>query len=267
MQMHRTLRASIAVLALAAPAVALAAAAPQPPKPVPPPSPARIQAAAALPDWKGVWRPSQTDTLGAPPFNREWRARAAATAAKLRADPKNTDPLSQCLPLGLLRMMSVNGHYEFTLTPEQAWIFSGTAPGPQSTGAQTRRIYLDGRDNLKGDDLFPTYTGNSVGHWEGDTLVVKTVGLNDGMFVDRTGAMLSGDATVTERIRLTAPDTLEDRFTVDDKTALTGPWTFTRTWKRQPAGTAIWDDSCLGKRVNPAKLTDAAVAAKARGGR
>lgn len=257
-------RALIAFLAAAAPAAALAAAAPS--APVPPPSPARIQAASALPDWKGVWRPNEADTHGAPPFNREWAAKAAASAAKLKTDPKS-DPLSDCLPLGLLRMMSLNGHFEFTLTPEQLWVFSGTPPGPQSTGAQTRRVYLDGRDNLKGDDLFPTYTGNSVGKWEGGTLVIKTVGLNEDMFIDRTGAMLSGDATVTERIRLTGPDALEDRFTVEDKTALTRPWTFTRTFKRQPAGTAISDDSCLGKRVNPARLTDAAVAAKARGGR
>ncbi|HTI67124.1 MAG TPA: hypothetical protein VL460_06215 [Caulobacteraceae bacterium] len=284
MQTRRRFRLSTTALGaagglilMAGASAALAAAAPPPPPgPVPPPNPARIRAASALPNWSGVWVPMQGDVFdtkaakapaGArvhPPFKPAYEAKYAATRAALRKDPK-TDPLALCLPLGLLRMMSVTGHYEFTLTPEQVWIFSGTPPGPKSTGAQTRRIYTDGRPQLSGDDLFPTYTGNSVGHWEGDTLVVRTVGLNDGNFIDRTGAELSGDAVVTERIRLTGPNTLEDRFTIDDKTALTGPWTVTRTWRRMPAGTPIWDDSCLGKKVNPADLTDAAVAAKAQG--
>ncbi|MEI6282752.1 MAG: hypothetical protein WCP82_08570, partial [Alphaproteobacteria bacterium] len=90
------------------------------------------------------------------------------------------------------------------------------------------------------------------------------VGLNEGMFIDRTGAMLSGDATVTERIRLVSPDVLQDQFTIEDKTALTRPWVVTRSWKRLPAGASVSDDSCLGKRVNPAKLTDAAVARAAQ---
>lgn len=251
---------------LIAPLTALAAA--PPPRPTPPVSPARIAAAAALPNWTGVWAPVEGDVFDSkaakapaaardrPPFKPAYERKYLANMARLKKSPQ-ADPLSQCLPLGLLRMMSVAGHYEFTLTPEQAWVFSGTPPGPKSTGAQTRRIYTDGRDNLKGDDLFPTYTGNSVGRWEGGTLVVRTVGLNEGMFVDRTGAELSGDATVTERIRLLPSGLLEDQFTITDKSALTRPWVVTRTWKRLPAGTPIWDDSCLGKRVNPATLTDA----------
>jgi hypothetical protein len=226
---------------------------------------------AALPDWSGVWAPNQGEVFDAttvsspadarahPPYRPEWEARYVATMARLRQDPK-TDPLQACHPLGLLRMMSIGGHYEFAVRPEQVWIFSGSPPGPNSSGAQTRRIYTDGRENLAGDDLVPQYTGNSVGRWEGDTLVVTTVGLNDIAFVDRTGAQLSEDAVVRERIRLVAPDTLEDRFTIEDKTALTGPWVVTRTWRRLPKGSPVVDDSCLGKRVNPAELVDAAAA-------
>ena len=235
--------------------------------------PAGPEAAAALPDWSGVWAPNQGEVFDAgsaspaagardrPPYRPEWEAKYVATMAKLKEDPK-TDPLQECYPLGLLRMMSVDGHYEFAVRPEQVWIFSGSPPDPKSTGAQTRRIYTDGRENLKGDDLFAQYTGNSVGRWEGDTLVVTTVGLNDTNFVDRTGAQLSGDVVVRERIRLVAPDTLEDRFTIEDATALTEPWVVTRTWRRLLKETPIMDDSCLGKRVDPAALVDAAAQAK-----
>ena len=272
---NRALSASSGLVLVAGASAALAAAAPPPPRPVPPPNPARIQAAAALPAWDGVWAPLQADifdikTPKAPagardhaPFKREYEAKYLATMAKLRRDFK-VDPLSECQPLGLLRMMSLAGHFEFTVTPEQVWIFSGSPPGARSTGAQTRRIYTDGRANMSDEDLFPTYTGNSVGRWEGDTLVVKTIGLSDDLFIDPTGAMLSGDATVTERIRLLSPNQLQDQFTIEDKTALTRPWVVTRTWRRLPAGSPISDDSCLGKRVNPAKLTDAAAARAAQ---
>jgi hypothetical protein len=261
--------------------IALAAAAPAgPPKPVPPPDPARIAKAAALPDWSGFWAPVQGDVFDAktatsaagavanPPYNKEWAAKYAATRAKLKTDPK-IDPLQACLPLGLTRMMAIaGGHYEFTILPEQVWIFSGSPAGPKSTAVQTRRIYTDGRANLSGDDLFPQYTGNSVGHWEGDTLVVHTVGLNtDESWVDRTGAQLSGDAVIDERIRMVNPNLIEDRFTITDKTALTRPWTVTRTYRRIPGQPLIQDDSCLGKRVNPADLTDAAVRDRAKAGK
>ena len=225
---------------------------------------ARAQAGAGLPDWSGVWAPNQPDVFDAkagskatrdhPPYTPAYEAKYKASMAKLKAD-KDYNPLSQCLPLGLLWMMSLNGRYEFVLTPDMAFVFADTAAGPKSVGNQARRIYLDGRPQLKGDDLFPTYTGNEIGRWDGDTLVVTTVGLNDTNFVDRTGALLSGDAKVTERIRRTGPTTLQDQFTIEDKTALTRPWVVTRTWRKVP-GAAIVDDSCGGRRVDPEALTD-----------
>ena len=274
-----SLGAAVGLLLVAGASAALAAAAP-PPKPIPPPDPARIAKAASLPDWTGFWAPVQADVFDAktakvapgavatPPYNRAWAAKYAATRAKLRRDPK-IDPLQLCLPLGLTRMMAISpGHYEFTILPEQVWIFSGSPAGPKSTSVQTRRISTDGRDNLKGDDLFPQYTGNSVGHWEGDTLVVHTVGLNASeSWVDRTGAQLSDDATIDERIRMVGPNLIEDRFTITDKTALTRPWTVTRTYRRIPGQPLIQDDSCLGKKVNPADLTDAAVRDRAKAGK
>ena len=232
---------------------------------------ARAQAAAAMPDWSGVWAPNQPDVFDAkagtkatrdhPPYTAEYEAKYKASMAKAKTD-KGYDPLSLCLPLGMPRMMTVPGHYEFVATPDMAFVFSDTPAGPKSTGNQARRIYMDGRPQLGGDDLFPTYTGNEIGHWDGDTLVVHTVGLNDTNFVDRTGALLSGDAVITERMRLTGPNTFEDRFTVEDKKALTRPWVVTRTWRRVP-GAAIVDDSCGGRRVDPEALTDNGARAKA----
>jgi hypothetical protein len=233
----------------------------------------RNAAGEALPDWNGVWRPVQPDVFDAPagskatrdhpPYTAEYEAKYRETIAKLKTD-RSIDPLSLCTPTGMPRMMTLPGLYNFVATPDKAFVLADTAPGKASTGNQARRIYTDGRPHLKGDDLFPTYTGDEVGHWEGDTLVVNTVGLNDGNFVDKTGAMLSGEETIDERIRMTGPNTLEDRITITDPKALTRPWTVTRTWRRAPPGTTIIDDACLGKKVNPGEVTDAAAAKAGR---
>ena len=234
---------------------------------------ARAVAAAALPDWSGVWLPSQPDVFDAeagskatrdrPPYTAEYEAKYRATMARLKTD-KDADPLSLCSPTGMPRMMTLPGLYNFTVTPDKVFVLADTRPGPESTGNQARRIYTDGRPPLTGDDIFPTYTGNENGHWEGDTLVVHTTGLNDGNFVDRTGALLSGEEVIDERIRMAGPNLMQDRITITDPKALTRPWTVTRTWRRAPAGTEIIDDACSGKKVNPAAMSDAA-AARAKG--
>lgn len=265
--MRTALLAGLAAALLIPPALSFAA----PPRAG---SEGRAERAASLPDWSGVWRPLNGPVFDAapgaapsrdhPPFKPAFEARYVATMARLKADPK-ADPLSECLPLGALRMMSLGGLHEFAVTPEQVLIFAESAPkGPASVGAQVRRIYTDGRKQLAGDDLFPTFTGNSIGRWEGDTLAVRTVGLRDDLFIDRTGAMLSGDAVIEERIRLVAPGVLQDRFTITDRTALTRPWTVTRRWRRAPSTTEIVDDACNGHSVNPAAFVDAAAKAPAR---
>jgi hypothetical protein len=235
----------------------------------------RAETAAALPDWSGVWAPEQPDVFDAPtgktapglrdhpPYKPMFEAKYLAEIAKLKHD-RTSDPLSDCQPTGVPRMMTLPGLFEFTVTPEQVFVFSDRTEGggPASTGVQTRRIYTDGRPQLAGDDLFPTYTGNSVGHWDGNTLVVRTVGLRDDNFLDRTGALLSGQEVFTERIRMTGPNTLEDRFTIEDGASLTRPWEVRRTWRRRP-GVEIVDGACGGRSVNPADLADRALAAKA----
>lgn len=96
---------------------------------------------------------------------------------------------------------------------------------------QVRHIYMDGRPHPADPD--PTFNGHSIGHWEGGTLVVDTVG-----FVPYTplgfnwGIGHSDKMHIVERFRLTAPDTLEVVTTIDDPLALAKPWTTSRIFKR-----------------------------------
>ncbi len=114
---------------------------------------------------------------------------------------------------------------------------------------QPRRIYIDGRPHPPADEVLPTFLGHSIGRWEGDTLVVDTIGTNGRArpingYV--SGAVTSGVDTaprfpasdqlhVIERIRLVGNGQyLEDEITVDDPKTYTKQWTVKRYWQRRP---------------------------------
>ena len=81
-----------------------------------------------------------------------------------------------------------------------------------------RHIYVNGRKHPA--DLTPTYDGDSIGHWEGDTLVVDTTGLNGKIWLDRVGHPESDQMHITERIRRVDEKTLQIDFTFHDPKAI-----------------------------------------------
>jgi len=106
-----------------------------------------------------------------------------------------------------------------------------------------RRVYLDGRKPPK--DLDPSYNGYSTGHWEGDTLVVETVGLRDDTVLDRYGSPHSDAMRISERIRLMSADVLEDKITVNDPKAFTKTWEFVVSYRRAgPANDELRENTC-----------------------
>jgi hypothetical protein len=206
------------------------------------------QAAAKLPDWSGVWNPAERNifdpvalpppTAGAipgyfpetssareyPPYTPEYEAKYEAVL-KLAASGVGIDPTGTCLPPGFPRVMTTPMPLEFIVEPHRTTILL-------EAWFQVRRIWTDGRPHPA--DLEPSFNGHSVGRWEGDTLVVDTVGLRGDTPFDVTGAPHSDAMHVTERIRRRDRDTLEDRITVEDPKAFTRPWTVTRTYHREP---------------------------------
>jgi hypothetical protein len=87
-----------------------------------------------------------------------------------------------------------------------------------------RQIFTDGRPSPDNDPQ-PWFFGYSIGHWEGDDLVVTTTGLRDGEWLDIDGSPLTEAATVTERFRRPSYGRMEIDITVDDPRAYTEPWT------------------------------------------
>ena len=92
------------------------------------------------------------------------------------------------------------------------------------------QIFVDGRKHEEA--LGPSYMGDSIGHWEGDTLVADTVNFNDKTWLDRMGHPHSDQLHVIERIHLVDHDHLIDDLTIDDAKAYTKPWTAHLTFAR-----------------------------------
>lgn len=217
-----------------------------------------------LPDWSGVWQMvgntvfdqatvdppgGSSNTAGTrehPPYNDEWEAKYAANRA-LVAQGKFPDPISVCgTPVGFPRLMNQPGAYEFVVRPEQVWIL--TEDGPN-----IMRIYTDGRDHPGPNDRWPTYSGESVGHWDGNALEFETVSLKgDGdTIVDRTGIVLSQEVSIVTRMRKTAEDRMEARFTIEDPVALTEAWHVVKDYRRLEPGTRMFEFACAENNRNP----------------
>jgi len=94
-----------------------------------------------------------------------------------------------------------------------------------------RRVYMD--RSTHGDDPEPSYFGDSIGHWEGDTLVIDTVAIRAEASLTRGVKLGDTDTHVIERYRLTGPDTLQRVVTVENPDLLVRPWTRVTIMRRQ----------------------------------
>ena len=137
------------------------------------------------------------------------------------ATQSRNDPHVRCTPPGGPRQF----HTPFGLLiyeiPEAKRVLVLSGGGPR----EWRVIYTDGRPHPSGEDVAPTYLGHSVGHWDGDTLVVETNGFRDDVWLDVEGSALTNAGKMTERFRRVNYGNLEIEITVDDPKVYTKPWT------------------------------------------
>lgn len=127
-----------------------------------------------------------------------------------------------CMPYGMPTMMAANFPLEILLTPGRVTIIG-------EAFNEVRRIYLDEKQK-NAEEIEPTFGGHSVGHWEGDTLVIETTAVKD--YVRMRQAPHSINMRIVERIRPVAQDMLRNDITVTDPQYLTKPWTFGWAYKR-----------------------------------
>ena len=120
--------------------------------------------------------------------------------------------------------------------------------------AGLRQVFLDGRPVPTGDHE-PWWFGYSVGHWDGDTLVVETTGLRDNGWLDVNGGPFTTEARITERFRRPTFGRLEIDVTVNDPRAYTRPWTV-RINQRLLAADELIEFVCLENERDAKRLVD-----------
>ena len=154
------------------------------------------------------------------------RPEAAAVLKERMANFSKDNPDVWCLPLGNQQFNVHSFPRKIIQNPEVLVILYETHMG-------IRQIFTDGRP-LPNNDPQPWFYGYSVGRWEGDTLVVETIGFKDGGWLDINGSPLSEKARTIERFRRTTYGTLEIEQTIDDPVNYTRPFTTRLNWRLMP---------------------------------
>jgi hypothetical protein len=200
-------------------------------------------ASCATPDFSGTWEryPDPYAIFNETPFAddppppgggpklKEPHASAYQKLQQRKAEANKqgkplADASTQCMPEGMPTIMGAIYPIEIVQTPRQLVVLAEFL-------TQTRRVYLNEKMPTL-EDISPGYNGYSVAHWEGKTLVVQTSGVReDVQFLEIPH---STRMKVTERLRFTGPDLLENQVTIDDPEFLAKPYTFTFGYRRMP---------------------------------
>jgi hypothetical protein len=195
---------------------------------------AAAAAEAQMPDLSGVWLPDVKDQKrqerdNVPP----WTPASLAQYQHMLAEEKAGRPflvLSHCLPHGMPSwMLMTHNPFELLVTPGRITMLG------EVDGNRMRRIYMDGRPHPDDPDL--TLHGHSIGHWEGDTLVVDTVGILPQAYVatsEAAGIPNDGGMHIVERMHLVQPNVLADDMAITAPKVLTETWKTTRLFRRYP---------------------------------
>jgi hypothetical protein len=203
------------------------------------------------PGEKGLWIPYGRPILAEPetdPAIKDGQGRGAFAGPPFPGKPKESEvpfqewaralyqyreanlfePHTRCKPSGGPRQFITPSGTEIVDDPELGSIYIFDVAGPQTF----RVIYMDGRPHPK--DLMPSYYGHSVGHWEGDTLVVDTVGFNEKFWMERQGAPHTEKLHLIERFTRIEMYVMKIELTIDDPGAYTRTWTtgFFNRWSQ-----------------------------------
>jgi hypothetical protein len=172
-----------------------------------------------------------SDVPGGLPY-QPW---AAALAKKRTEDNSKDDPHARCLPDNPPRSYGLPHLTKAVHTPRLLVLLN-------EVNAMYRQIFIDGRPLPV--DPNPAWNGYSTAVWDRDTLVVRTIGFRDGLWLDMAGNPMTDAAKMTERIRRPSFGTLEVQITVDDPKAYTKPWTVSMNQEIW-VDTELVDEFCL----------------------
>ena len=211
-------------------------------------------AGAQPPDLSGVWLPDVKDqrrqeTQNIPP----WKPKIKPQFQRMVDDEEAGRPflvLDHCLPHGMPTWMLITHNaFELLVTPGRITLLG------EVDGNRLRRIYLDGRPHPEDPDL--TLHGHSIGHWDGDTLIVDTVGIAPQVYIatsEAAGIPNNGDMHVVERIHLVQPNVMADELEITAPKVLAATWKTTRLFRRYPdRHYEIVEGECVQEFLVPGK--------------
>lgn len=193
-------------------------------KVAPPPIGPVPRLADGKPDMSGVWirRDGNVDIGTALPKGETVPLLPEALKVKEARQAKD-DPVANCLPLAAPR--STPYPFRIVTAPTHVFFLYEVMHG-------YRQVFMDGRKHP--DDVDPSWYGHSIGHWDGDTLVVDTVGFNDKTWFDVTGHPHSEKMHTIERFTRTGLGTMKIDITIDDPGAYAKPFTLFVTASLMP---------------------------------
>ncbi len=156
-------------------------------------------------------------------------------------DASNYDPTGHCNPMGYTRSVNAPVPTAIVQTPKEIVFL-------HESMFAFHVVYLDGRKHPSADEARETtWYGHSVGHWEGNTLVIDTVGPffeSPRMLLDTAGHPVSEKLHLVERFQRTDATHLAYEITVEDPKAFTKPWKNTRVWVLMPKGEEVMEYVC-----------------------
>jgi len=207
------------------------------------------RAVEGKPDLSGIWqaicvslfgetgevRPGEgrASTYG-PRESAPYQAWAVSKVNELAADNR-TDPNVHCKLAGVPRITGIPVPFEIVQTPKKTIIL-------YESNHAFRIIPTDGKPHPP--DLDPTYMGDSVGRWEGETFVVDVTGFNDKTWLPGAGHFHSENLHVIERFKRNADDTISYEATMEDPKVLAKPWTYRLILRHPPRDERIMEADC-----------------------
>ena len=192
-------------------------------------------------DLLGIWVPDAaprelTANGVPPPLNEEAAALHAKHKERFAAGDFGYDPTSWCAGPGLPRILTMPYAFEIRRSGDHLAFLHGWY-------RWFRAVDLNGPEP---EPPLPTTLGFPVGRFEGDTLVIRTVGITDTTVLDAAGLPHSDQLVITERLRVLPNGRLEDRITFEDPDTFTAPWETVLTFHRDPAA-RVTDDVCIDR--------------------
>jgi len=181
---------------------------------------------AKTPDWSGIWEIDWRNTRKSPPrppmkLTPEYQAKLEAFRAAQKQGENLQGAAANCVPPGLPRIMSQPYPIEFVFAPGKVVMLI-------EAYMQFRHVFTDGRKHP--DDPDATFMGHSTGQWEGDTLVVDSVGFTESTDL-APGVPHSDRLRIVERIRKVSPEWMEIQTTLIDPVVLAEPYTSTTSYR------------------------------------